>query len=182
MPIKNRLAEMQPEIAGWRPDIHTHPELGFDISRTADLVADKLRAFGCEEVVTGIGQNGVVGVIPGRSDTAGREIGLRGDMDALPILEATGVAYASQTEGVMHACGHDGHTSMLLGAARYLSETRNFDGTVVLMFQPAEEIGKGAKAMCDDGMMDLWGVQEVYGMHNMPGLPVGEFAIRRGVC
>ncbi|MCA0870164.1 M20 family metallopeptidase [Seohaeicola saemankumensis] len=180
MPIKNRLAELLPEIAAWRQDIHTHPELGFDTTRTAALVAEKLRAFGCDEVVTGIGQSGVVGVIRGRSDTAGRVIGLRGDMDALPILEATGAAYASQTEGVMHACGHDGHTAMLLGAARYLSETRNFDGTVVVMFQPAEEIGKGAKAMCDEGMMDRWGVQEVYGMHNMPGLPVGEFAIRPG--
>ena len=180
MPIKNRLAELLPEIAAWRQDIHTHPELGFDTTRTAALVADKLRAFGCDEVVTGIGLTGVVGVIRGRSDTAGRVIGLRGDMDALPIQEATGAAYASQTEGVMHACGHDGHTAMLLGAARYLAETRNFDGTVVVMFQPAEEIGKGAKAMCDDGMMDRWGVQEVYGMHNMPGLPVGEFAIRPG--
>lgn len=180
MPIKNRLAELLPEIAAWRQEIHAHPELGFDTTRTAAMVADKLREFGCDEIVTGVGQTGVVGVIRGRSDTQGRVIGLRGDMDALPIREETGATYASEVEGVMHACGHDGHTAMLLGAAKYLSETRNFDGTVVVMFQPAEEIGKGAKAMCDDGVMDRFGIQEVYGAHNMPGLPVGQFAIRPG--
>ncbi|MDX2485067.1 MAG: M20 aminoacylase family protein [Pseudodonghicola sp.] len=180
MPIKNRFAELLPEITAWRQDIHCHPELGFEETRTAALVADKLRAFGCDEVVTGVGQTGVVGVIRGKSDSRGHVIGLRGDMDALPICEESGAAYASQTPGVMHACGHDGHTAMLLGAARYLAETRNFDGTVVLLFQPAEELGSGAKGMIDDGVMDRFGVQEVYGMHNMPGLPVGQFAIRPG--
>ncbi len=180
MPIKNRFAELLPEIAAWRQDIHSHPELGFELDRTAALVAEKLRDFGCDEVVTGIGETGVVGVIKGRTDARGHVIGLRGDMDALPILEASGAAYASENRGVMHACGHDGHTAMLLGAAKYLAETRNFDGTVVLLFQPAEEIGSGAKAMIDDGVMDRFGVKEVYGMHNMPGLPVGQFAIRPG--
>jgi len=180
MPIKNRLAELLPEIAAWRQDIHTHPELGFEETRTSGLVAGKLKEFGCDEVITGVGGTGVVGVIKGKTDTQGRVIGLRGDMDALPILEQSGAAYASENPGVMHACGHDGHTAMLLGAAKYLSETRNFDGTVVLLFQPAEELGSGAKAMIDDGVMDRFGVQEVYGMHNAPGIPVGQFAIRPG--
>lgn len=180
MPIKNRFAELLPEIAAWRQDIHAHPEIGFELDRTAPLVAEKLRAFGCDEVVTGIGGTGVVGVIRGRTDSRGHVIGLRGDMDALPIHEASGAAYASENPGAMHACGHDGHTAMLLGAAKYLAETRNFDGTVVLLFQPAEELGSGAKAMIDDGVMDRFGVKEVYGMHNMPGLPVGQFAIRPG--
>ncbi len=180
MPVKNRLAELLPEIVEWRRDLHAHPEIRFDTHRTAAIVADKLRAFGCDEVTTGVGRTGVVGVIRGKSDTAGRVIGLRADMDALPIQEATGVPHASTTPGAMHACGHDGHTAMLLGAARYLAETRNFDGTVIVIFQPDEEGGGGAIAMCDDGLMDRWGVQEVYGMHNMPGLPVGSFAIRPG--
>jgi hippurate hydrolase len=180
MPIKNRLGEMHGQITEWRRDIHAHPELGFDTLRTADKVAAQLRAAGCDEVVTGIGQSGVVGVIRGRSTASGRVIGLRGDMDALPIRESSGAPYASETEGVMHACGHDGHTAMLLGAATYLAETRNFDGTVAVIFQPAEELGTGAKAMLDDGLMERFGIQEVYGMHNMPGLPVGAFAIRPG--
>jgi hippurate hydrolase len=144
------------------------------------LVADKLTEFGCDEVVTGIGRTGVVGVIKGASDSSGKVIGLRADMDALPILEDTGLDYASKTPGAMHACGHDGHTAMLLGAAKYLAETRNFDGTVVLIFQPAEEGGGGGREMCNDGMMDRFGVQEVYGMHNWPGLETGAFAIRSG--
>jgi len=180
MPIKNRFAELLPEITAWRHDIHVHPELGFDTHRTSALVADKLKDFGVDEITTGIGRTGVVGVIHGKSNTSGRVIGLRADMDALPIIEATGLPYASQTEGKMHACGHDGHTAMLLGAAKYLAETRNFDGKVVLIFQPAEEGGGGGKEMVDDGMMDRWGVQEVYGMHNAPGLPVGEFFLRPG--
>jgi hippurate hydrolase len=143
-------------------------------------VAQKLREFGCDEVVTGIGRTGVVGVIKGRKTTSGKVIGMRADMDALPIHEATGAAHKSTTPGKMHACGHDGHTAMLLGAARYLAETRNFDGTVVVIFQPAEEGGGGGKEMVDAGMMDRFGVQEVYGMHNMPGMPVGAFAIRSG--
>ena len=143
-------------------------------------MADKLTEFGCDEVVTGIGRTGVIGVIKGNSDSSGRVIGLRADMDALPILEDTGVPYASKTPGVMHACGHDGHTAMLLGAAKSLSETRNFNGTVVVIFQPAEEGGAGGKAMCDDGLMDRWGIQEVYGMHNWPGQDAGTFSIRPG--
>ena len=180
MPIKNRFAELQGEITEWRRDIHENPEILFETHRTSALVADKLKAFGCDEVVTGIGRTGVVGVIKGKADTGGRVIGLRADMDALPIHEATGLDYASKTDGAMHACGHDGHTAMLLGAAKYLSETRNFDGTVVVIFQPAEEGGGGGREMCEDGMMERWGIQEVYGMHNWPGRPVGSFAIRPG--
>lgn len=180
MPVKNRFAELQAEITEWRRDIHAHPEILFETHRTSALVAEKLEAFGCDEIVSGIGRTGVVGVIKGKTDTSGKVIGLRADMDALPILEATGLDYASQTDGAMHACGHDGHTAMLLGAAKYLSETRNFDGTVVVIFQPAEEGGGGGKEMCDDGMMDRWNIQEVYGMHNWPGKPVGAFAIRPG--
>lgn len=180
MPIKNRFAELHGDITTWRQDIHANPELLFDTHRTAALVAEKLRAFGCDEVVEGIGRTGVVGVIKGKSDTAGKVIGLRADMDALPIKEATGLPYSSGTDGKMHACGHDGHTSMLLGAAQYLAETRNFDGTCVVIFQPAEEGGGGGREMVEDGMMDRWGIQEVYGMHNWPGVPVGQFQIRAG--
>ncbi|GAA6200369.1 M20 aminoacylase family protein [Aquicoccus sp. SU-CL01552] len=180
MPVKNRFAELQDEITAWRRDLHENPEILFETHRTSAMVAEKLKDFGCDEVVTGIGRTGVVGVIKGKQDSSGKVIGLRADMDALPIMEATGVDYASKTPGAMHACGHDGHTAMLLGAAKYLSETRNFDGTVVVIFQPAEEGGGGGKEMCDDGMMERWGIQEVYGMHNWPGLPVGSFAIRPG--
>ncbi|ANT61046.1 amidohydrolase [Salipiger sp. CCB-MM3] len=180
MPVKNRFAELQSEITEWRRDLHENPELLFDTHRTSALVAEKLQAFGCDEVVTGIGRTGVVGVIKGKASGSGKVIGLRADMDALPILEDTGLDYASKTPGAMHACGHDGHTAMLLGAAKYLAETRNFDGTVVVIFQPAEEGGGGGKEMCDDGMMARWGIQEVYGMHNWPGVPVGQFAIRPG--
>ncbi|NOD28851.1 M20 aminoacylase family protein [Ruegeria atlantica] len=180
MPIKNRLAEMHEEITGWRRDIHQHPEILYDTHRTSALVAEKLKEFGCDEVVTGIGRTGVVGVIRGKSDTQGRVIGLRADMDALPIQEQTGLDYASKISGAMHACGHDGHTAMVLGAAKYLSETRNFDGTAIVIFQPAEEGGNGAEAMCKDGLMDRFGIQEVYAMHNVPGLPTGQFAIRSG--
>jgi amidohydrolase len=180
MPVKNRFAEMLPEITAWRRDIHENPELLFDTHRTSALVAAKLREFGCDEVVEGIGRTGVVGVINGKTDKAGRVVGLRADMDALPIFEATGLDYASKVPGKMHACGHDGHTAMLLGAAKYLAETRNFDGRAVVIFQPAEEGGGGGREMVDDGMMDRFGIQEVYGMHNMPGIPVGQFAIRPG--
>ncbi|TCO70327.1 M20 aminoacylase family protein [Rhodovulum euryhalinum] len=180
MPVKNRLAELQDEIAEWRRDIHEHPELMYDLPRTSALVAAKLREFGCDEVVEGIGRTGVVGVIRGRTDSRGRAIGLRADMDALPIVEATGLDYASKHPGKMHACGHDGHTAMLLGAAKYLAETRSFDGTAVVIFQPAEEGGAGGRAMVEDGLMERFGIEEVYGMHNMPGLPVGDFAIRTG--
>jgi amidohydrolase len=180
MPVKNRFAELLPEITAWRRDLHENPEILFDTHRTSAVVAEKLRGFGCDEVVTGIGRTGVVGVIKGRTDTRGKVIGLRADMDALPILEATGLPHASKTPGAMHACGHDGHTAMLLGAAQYLAETRNFDGTVVVIFQPAEEGGGGGREMCADGMMDRWKIDEVYGMHNWPGRPVGSFAIRPG--
>ncbi|NRG16883.1 amidohydrolase [Rhizobiales bacterium] len=180
MPIVNRFADLSEEITEWRRDIHANPELLYDVHRTAALVEEKLKAFGLDEVVPGIGKTGVVGVIKGKSDASGKVIGLRADMDALPIEEITGKPYASTVPGKMHACGHDGHTAMLLGAAKYLSETRNFDGTVVVIFQPAEEGGAGAKAMIDDGLMTRFGIQEVYGMHNMPGAPVGTFAIRPG--
>ena len=180
MPVKNRFAELLPEITEWRRDLHENPEILFETHRTSAIVAEKLKAFGCDEIVTGIGRTGVVGVIKGKSHGSGKVIGLRADMDALPIHEQTGLEYASKTDGAMHACGHDGHTAMLLGAAKYLSETRNFDGTVVVIFQPAEEGGGGGKEMCDDGMMDQFGIQEVYGMHNWPGKPVGSFAIRPG--
>jgi hippurate hydrolase len=180
MPVKNRFAELQKEITAWRRDIHENPEILFETHRTSALVADKLKEFGCDEITTGIGRTGVVGVIKGKTDTAGKVIGLRADMDALPIHEATGLDYASKTPNAMHACGHDGHTAMLLGAAKYLSETRNFDGTVVLIYHPAEDGGGGGREMCEDGMMDRWGIQEVYGMHNWPGEPTGAFAIRSG--
>ncbi|MBL4766719.1 MAG: amidohydrolase [Rhodobacteraceae bacterium] len=180
MPVKNRFAEMQNEITEWRRDIHENPEILFETHRTSALVAEKLKEFGCDEIVTGIGRTGVVAVIKGKTNTSGKVIGLRADMDALPIHEATGLDYASKTDGAMHACGHDGHTAMLLGAAKYLAETRNFDGTAVVIFQPAEEGGGGGKEMCDDGMMERWNIQEVYGMHNWPGMPVGSFAIRPG--
>ena len=179
MPILNRAAEMQEEIAGWRRQLHQNPELQFDVHETAAFVADQLKAFGCDEVVTGIGRTGVVGVIRG-SQGDGRTVGLRADMDALPIRETTGKPYASRNAGRMHACGHDGHTAMLLGAAKYLAETRNFPGAVAVIFQPAEEGGGGGNEMVKDGMMDRFGIEQVYGMHNMPGIPVGHFAIRPG--
>jgi amidohydrolase len=183
MPIVNRIAALHPEITDWRRDLHAHPELLYDVHRTAASVAEKLTAFGCDEVVPGIGRTGVVGVIRGRKPSAGngrKVIGLRADMDALPIEEATSVPYKSTTPGKMHACGHDGHTAMLLGAAKYLAETRNFAGTAVVIFQPAEEGGAGGKAMLRDGLMERFGIEEVYGMHNYPGLAVGEFALRPG--
>ena len=180
MPVKNRFAELLPEISTWRQDIHRHPELLYETHRTSALVTEKLREFGCDEVVGGIGRTGVVGVIRGRSNGSGRAVGLRADMDALPIQEETGLDYSSGTSGAMHACGHDGHTAMLLGAAKYLCETRNFDGTAVVIFQPAEEGGGGGREMCEDGLMEQFGIDEVYGMHNWPGKPVGSFAIRPG--
>jgi amidohydrolase len=181
MPIVNRIADLHGEITAWRHDIHAHPELLYEVHRTAASVAEKLKSFGCDEVVTGIGRTGVVGVIRGsKPDDGGRVIGLRADMDALPIEEATDLPYRSTVPGKMHACGHDGHTAMLLGAARYLTETRNFAGTAVVIFQPAEEGGAGGKAMVQDGLMDRFRIEEVYGMHNYPGLPVGQFGLRPG--
>ena len=183
MPILNRVADLQPEIMGWRRDLHAHPELMYDVHRTAAFVADRLREFGCDEVATGLGRTGVVGVIKGRKPVNGgdlKAIGLRADMDALPIEEETGVAYRSTVPGKMHACGHDGHTAMLLGTARYLAETRNFAGDAVMIFQPAEEGGAGAEAMIKDGLMDRFKIEQVYGMHNSPGMPIGTFATRVG--
>jgi len=183
MPIVNRVADLQPDIQAWRRDIHENPELGYDVHRTAAFVAERLREFGCDEVATGLGRTGVVGVIKGRKPAGKgdiRSIGLRADMDALPIEEATKLPYASRTPGKMHACGHDGHTAMLLGAARYLSETRNFAGDAVVIFQPAEEGGFGAAAMIKDGLFERFAIDQVYGMHNGPGIPIGSFAIRPG--
>jgi amidohydrolase len=183
MPIVNRVADLQPDIQAWRREIHQHPELLYDVHRTAAFVADRLREFGCDEVATGFGRTGVVGVIKGRKPAANggvRVVGLRADMDALPIEEQTNLPHASKTPGLMHACGHDGHTAMLLGAARYLAETRNFAGDAVVIFQPAEEGGAGAAAMIQDGLMDRFAIDQVYGMHNGPGIPVGSFAIRQG--
>jgi amidohydrolase len=179
MPIVNRVADLHQEITGWRRDMHAHPELQYDVHRTAASVADRLKSFGCDEVVPGIGRTGVVGVIRGRKPGK-KVIGMRADMDALPLEEETGLPYKSTVPGKMHACGHDGHTAMLLGAAKYLAETRNFAGTAVVIFQPAEEGGAGGLAMVKDGLITRFGIEEVYGMHNYPGLPVGEFAIRQG--
>ena len=179
MPIVNRVADLHDEITAWRRDLHAHPELQYDVHRTAGAVSEKLKSFGCDDVVTGIGRTGVVGVIRGGKPGA-KVIGMRADMDALPIEEATGVPYKSTVPGKMHACGHDGHTAMLLGAAKYLAETRNFAGTAVVIFQPAEEGGAGARAMMDDGLFERFGIEEVFGMHNYPGMPIGQFAIRSG--
>lgn len=179
MPVLNRAAELQAEVAGWRQSIHQNPEIGYDVHETARFVAERLKEFGCDEVVPGIGRTGVVGIIRGNLGP-GTTVGLRADMDALPLTETTGRPYASRVPGKMHACGHDGHTAMLLGAARYLAETRNFAGSVAVIFQPAEEGGAGGLAMVKDGMMERFGISKVFGMHNMPGLPVGEFAIRPG--
>jgi amidohydrolase len=180
MPVRNRIADLHAEVTAWRRDIHENPEILYETHRTSALVAEKLHSFGCDEVVTGIGRTGVVAVIRGQSDTRGRAIGLRADMDALPMQEQTGLPHASKTDGAMHACGHDGHTAMLLGAAKYLAETRNFDGTAVVIFQPAEEGGNGAEAMCKDGLMERFGIDEVYAIHNAPGVDLGKFTIRSG--
>ncbi|KDR90889.1 amidohydrolase, partial [Agrobacterium tumefaciens GW4] len=170
---------MQEEVAGWRRHLHEHPELLYDVFETSKFVAEKLKSFGCDVVETGIGKTGVVGIIKGRHGD-GPTIGFRSDMDALPILETSGKPWASKTPGKAHSCGHDGHTAMLLGAAQYLAETRNFKGSVAVIFQPAEEGGAGALAMLNDGMMEKFGISQVYGMHNEPGIPVGNFAIRKG--
>src|SRR5436309_2166702 len=172
MPVINRIASFHRDMTAWRHDIHSHPETAFEEVRTADIVAEKLKQFGIE-AHRGLAKTGVVGVL--RSGTSGRAIGLRADMDALDVHETNNFKHKSTIPGKMHACGHDGHTVMLLGAARYLTETRNFTGTAVMIFQPAEEGGAGAKKMVDDGLMDRFGIGEVYGMHNYPGMPVGAF-------
>ena len=178
MPIINRIAEFHDDMTAWRRDFHEHPELGFEEQRTSARVAELLRSFGVDEVVTGIARTGVVGVIRGREGD--RAVGLRADMDALPILEDTGVPWASKTPGKMHACGHDGHTTMLLGAARYLAETRNFPGTVYVIFQPAEEGRAGGRVMVEEGLFQRFPMEMVFGMHNWPTLPEGTFAWRSG--
>ncbi len=177
MQIIQRISEFRDDLTEWRHDIHAHPELGFEEHRTSDFVAQRLAEFGCE-VFRGIGKTGVVGRL--RAGNSPRSIGLRADMDCLPIEEATNLSYRSQNAGRMHACGHDGHTTMLLGAARYLAETRNFDGAVHLIFQPAEEGLGGGKAMVEDGLFDRFPCDAIFGMHNRPGLEVGKFQIRTG--
>jgi amidohydrolase len=177
MKVIERIAEFHDELRDWRRDIHAHPELGFEEQRTSDLVAKKLAQFGYE-VFRGIGRTGVVGRL--HVGGSARSIGLRADMDALPIAEATNLTYRSRHEGRMHACGHDGHTTMLLGAARYLAETRNFDGTINLIFQPAEEGLGGGEAMVKDGLFDRFPCDAIFGMHNRPGLAIGKFQIRTG--
>jgi amidohydrolase len=180
MPIPPAVQELVADAQTWRREIHQNPELLYDVELTAKYVADRLTAFGCDEVQTSIGRTGVVGVIRGARGPGPRTIGLRADMDALPIEEATNLPYRSRVPGKMHACGHDGHTAMLLGAARRLAQTRNFAGAAVVIFQPAEEGGAGAMAMIDDGLMDRFGIEEIYGMHNWPALPVGSFMLRKG--
>ncbi|MGI9400960.1 MAG: M20 aminoacylase family protein [Rhizobiaceae bacterium] len=179
MPIINRMAELHDEITAWRREFHTMPELLYDVHKTAARVSELLREFGCDDVVEGIGRTGVVGIVEGNGQD-GPVIGLRADMDALPIEETSGKPWSSKEKGKMHACGHDGHTAMLLGAAKYLAESRNFSGKVALIFQPAEEGGAGGRAMVDDGLMERFNISEVYGMHNLPGLPVGQFGGRSG--
>src|SRR5580698_9304550 len=178
MPIINRIAEFHNEMTDWRRDLHAHPELSMHEFRTSKLVQDKLRSFGVDEIITGMAGTGVVGVI--RAGSSDRAIGLRADMDALPIQEETGLDYASRNPNVMHACGHDGHTTMLLGAAKYLAETRNFDGTVYLIFQPAEEFEGGAYQMVQDGLFDRCPMEKVYGLHNWPQMKAGTFLWRTG--
>jgi amidohydrolase len=182
MPISAAINDLVPEVRTWRRELHQNPEIMYDVEETAKFVAERLRAFGCDEVKTAVGRTGVVGVIRGAkgSGSSSRSIGLRADMDALPIEEETNLPYRSKTPGKMHACGHDGHTAMLLGAAQRLAATRDFAGNAVVIFQPAEEGGAGAMAMIDDGLLDQFGIEQVYGMHNWPGTPIGAFGLRKG--
>ena len=173
MPIVNRIADFVPEMLEWRHHLHSIPELGFDLHKTSAYVEGKLREFGVDELHTGIAQTGIVAIINGQSE--GPTVGLRADMDALPIKENSTADHASTHDGKMHACGHDGHTTMLLGAAKYLAETRNFSGRVALIFQPAEEAGGGGEVMCKEGMMDRFNISQVFGIHNAPGAPQGTF-------
>jgi amidohydrolase len=178
MPVINRIAGLADDMTEWRKYLHSIPELEMECYKTAAFVAERLRDFGVDEIYEGIGVTGIVAIINGRGD--GPTIGLRADMDGLPIEEATGLDYASTHPGKMHACGHDGHTTMLLGAAKYLAETRNFSGRVALIFQPGEEGPGGAKIMVGEGFLDRFGVSEVYGIHNVPDLAEGEFHTRPG--
>jgi len=178
MPVLNRIADLAPEITGWRHDFHRHPELMYEVHRTAARVAELLRSFGCDEVATGLGRTGVVGII--RGNRPGPTIGLRADMDALPMTEDTGRPHGSTIPGRMHACGHDGHTAMLLGAAKYLAETRDFAGTVAVVFQPAEEGGAGGLAMANDGLFTRWPIERIFALHNLPGFAEGQVLTRPG--
>ncbi|WP_416797628.1 M20 aminoacylase family protein [Ciceribacter azotifigens] len=181
--FRNSIAAMLPDLIEWRQDFHRHPELMYDLPRTAGLVAERLRSFGFDEVIEGIGKTGILGILHGSSGPAAskdKRVLFRADMDALPIEEASGAAYSSAAPGRMHACGHDGHTAILLGAARYLAETRAFHGTLIFCFQPAEEGQAGAQAMIDDGMLERFPVKGAYALHNWPGMPVGEFGVMRG--
>lgn len=180
MPVREDVKPHLDDLTALRRDLHRHPELGFEEQRTSAVVAEKLSAWGLE-VHTGIAETGVVGVLRGEGGS-NRAIGLRADMDALPMSEMTDLPYKSVNAGAMHACGHDGHTTMLLGAAKYLAETRNFDGTVYFIFQPAEEGRGGGKVMVDQGLFDRFPMESVWGLHNMPGVPVGEIAMRTGPC
>ena len=182
MTVNPAIAQLVPDAQRWRRHLHAHPELLYDLDQTSAFVSERLREFGCDEVRTGIGRSGVVGVIKGRKGATGRTIGLRADMDALPIVETTNLPYRSTVPGRMHACGHDGHTAILLGTARYLAATRDFAGTAVVIFQPAEEGGGGAQAMIDDGLMDTFAIDEVYALHNAPKLPLGDISIRTGAA
>ncbi|MEO9653067.1 MAG: M20 aminoacylase family protein [Roseobacter sp.] len=178
MPVVNRIADMSDEIAGWRQHLHTIPELGMECHKTAAFVAERLREFGVDEVHEGIATSGIVAIINGQTGDA--TIGLRADMDALPMEESADLEYASTHPGKMHACGHDGHTAMLLGAAKYLAETRNFSGRVALIFQPAEEAGGGGEVMVQEGIMDRFKIDQVYAMHNAPGIETGHFSLTHG--
>jgi hippurate hydrolase len=178
MPVINRIADYTPDMTAWRRHLHTIPELMFDCHQTAAFVVERLREFGITDIHEGIATSGVVAIIEGQGD--GPTVGLRADMDALPMQEETGLPYASTIDGMMHACGHDGHTTMLLGAARYLAETRNFSGRVALIFQPAEENGGGGEVMVNEGILDTFDISQVYALHNAPGTPVGHFYTEPG--
>ena len=180
MTIMPEFEKKRDDIVKWRHHIHAHPELLFETKETANFIIEKLREFNVDDIVTDLAQNSVVAVIKGKGNNRKKTIALRADMDALPISEQTNKPYQSQHQGKMHACGHDGHSAMLLGAADYLSQSRNFDGTVILVFQPAEEGGGGGRVMVNQGLIEKFQIDEIYGMHNWPGMDVGKFGIRKG--
>ena len=178
MPIINRIANFAEDMNQWRQELHSNPELKFDCYETASFIVERLKEFGINEIHTGIAKTGIVAIINGKKD--GETIGLRADMDALPLQEIKDHPYKSKKDGIMHACGHDGHMTMLLGAAKYLNETKNFSGKVALIFQPSEEDGGGGRVMCEEGIMDTFSINQVYGLHNAPGLPLGFFKTNPG--